>query len=140
MKIVCKTAFDITATGVTGRYRSTRLPFKDRAGTIIETEAHWNRSRNQQRNWESITQVLGLRTQALNLTDPVRDDQHWQFEFEIEADSVYGSVDQPFELLYADCEGVPMILNLDETAVATPLLRTLGQDQNIWFFELPINN
>lgn len=137
MKIVCKTAFDITATGVTGRYRSTRLPFKDRAGTIIETEAHWNRSRNQQRNWESITQVLGLRTQALNLTDPVRNGSCWQFDFEIEATNVYGSIDQPFELLYADCEGVPMILNLDETEVTTPLLCAHGEQQNIWFGIIP---
>jgi len=140
MKIYCETVFDITATGVTGRYRATRLPFQDQSGTIIETEAHWNRSRNQQRNWESITQVLGLRTQALNLTDPVHKDQRWHFEFEIEADSVYGPSDQPFELLYADCEGVPMILNLDETAVTTPLLCIHGADQNIWFRELPINN
>jgi len=140
MKILCETSFDITATGVTGRYRATRLPFQDRAGRMIETEDHWNRSRNQQRNWESITQVLGLRTQALNLTDPVQENQHWHFDFEIEADSVYGSFDQPFELLYADCEGVPMILNLDETAVTTPLLCTNGADQNIWFRELPINN
>jgi len=140
MKIYCETVFDITATGVTGRYRATRLPFRDQSGTTIETEDHWNRSRNQQRNWESITQVLGLRTQALNLTDPVRKDQRWHFEFEIEADSVYGPPDQPFELLYADCEGVPMILNLDETAVTTPLLCTNGADQNIWFKELLINN
>jgi hypothetical protein len=140
MKIYCETTFDITATGVTGRYRATRLPFKDCAGTIIETEAHWNRSRNQQRNWESITQVLGLRTQALNLTDPVRNGSRWQFDFEIEATNVYGSIEQPFELLYADCEGVPMILNLDETAVTTPLLCSHGSNQNIWFFELPINN
>jgi len=140
MKILCETSFDITATGVTGRYRATRLPFQDRAGRMIETEDHWNRSRNQQRNWESITQVLGLRTQALNLTDPVQENQHWHFDFEIEADSVYGSPDQPFELLYADCEGVPMILNLDETAVTTALLCTDGADQNIWFRELPINN
>jgi len=140
MKILCRTAFDITATGVTGRYRSTRLPFEDRAGTLIDTEQAWNRSRNQQRNWESITQVLGLRTQALNLTDPQHENQYWQFEFETEAQNVYGSIEQPFELLYADCEGVPMILNLDETAVTTPLLCTQGPDQNIWFNELHINN
>ena len=50
MKYACQTLFDITATGVTGHYKSARIPFLDRAGQTIKNEESWNRSRNQQRN------------------------------------------------------------------------------------------
>ena len=50
MKFICKTLFDITATGVTGHYKSSRVPFRDSTGNNIENETTWNRARNQQRN------------------------------------------------------------------------------------------
>ena len=49
MRFSCKTLFDITATGVTGHYKSSRVPFTDLAGTDITNELTWNRSRNHQR-------------------------------------------------------------------------------------------
>ena len=50
MKFACQTLFDITATGVTGHYKLSRIPFRDRAGQLIHDTESWNRSRNQQRN------------------------------------------------------------------------------------------
>jgi hypothetical protein len=83
-KIRCRCLFDITATGVTGHFKSARVPFQDRAGKNIVNNATWNRSRNQQRNWETLTQLISLRTQVTELTDPVRADQSWEFEFATE--------------------------------------------------------
>ena len=70
VKFICKTLFDITATGVTGHYKSSRVPFQDLTGTSITNEISWNRARNQQRNWETITQLISLRTQISELQTP----------------------------------------------------------------------
>lgn len=139
MKYVCQTRFDITATGITGHYKNTRMPFKDRAGQLINNEDDWNRSRNQQRNWETLTQILSLRTQLFGLTDPLQDQtgQLWMFEFETEAQGVYGQDTDPTAILRSDAEGVPMLLKLNNNPDIEPYLVTTGAKQNIWFAVAP---
>lgn len=139
MRYACQTLFDITATGVTGHFKVTRMPFKDNAGGEITDQTSWNRSRNQQRNWETLTQILGLRTQLFDMTDPVRDrsGSSWMFEFETETSGTFGPDSDPTEILRADAEGVPMILDLDNRPDLLPVLRTQGPEQNIWFAALP---
>ena len=140
MKYVCQTRFDITATGVTGHCKMTRMPFKDRAGQIIADSESWNRSRNQQRNWETLTQILGLRTQLFGLTEPVLDvtGKRWMFEFETESFGIYGPESDPVQVLREDAAGVPMlVLNNSELE---PYLITTGVRQNIWFAPIDINN
>jgi hypothetical protein len=139
MRYACQTLFDITATGVTGHFKVTRMPFVDRAGQHIVDQNSWNRSRNQQRNWETITQILGLRTQLFDVTDPVRDKSgtSWMFEFETETNGTFGPDSDPTEILRADAEEVPMILDLDNRSDLVPVLRTHGSEQNIWFAALP---
>lgn len=141
MKYACQTLFDITATGTTGHCKTQRMPFYDRAGQIINNEDSWNRSRNQQRNWETLTQILSLRTQLFYLTDPVQDKTgtRWMFEFETEADGIYGSSDDPVASLRDDAEGVPMLRQLNNQPDIEPFLVTTGARQNIWFVALPIN-
>jgi nucleoside-diphosphate-sugar epimerase len=75
MKIYCETVFDITATGVTGHFKSSRIPFIDHAGHKITDSDSWNRARNQQRNWETLTQLIQLRTQIDNIVKVVSDQQ-----------------------------------------------------------------
>jgi len=48
MRFICRTLFDITATGVTGHAKSARIPFEDRTGRRITDYVIWNRARNQQ--------------------------------------------------------------------------------------------
>lgn len=141
MRYVCQTLFDITATGVTGHFRSTRVPFTDKSGQTITDEASWNRSRNQQRNWETLTQILSLRTQLFDITFPVRDTRgtSWMFEFETEIEGVFGDLVDQVSVLRADAEGVPMLLDLDNRSDLVPTLRTHGDQQNIWFAPI-INN
>ena len=138
MRYACQTLFDITATGVTGHFKVTRMPFVDRAGQHIIDQHSWNRSRNQQRNWETITQILGLRTQLFDVTDPMRDKSgtSWMFEFETETNGTFGPDSDPCEILRSDADGVPMLLDLDNRSDLVPVLRTHGPEQNIWFATL----
>jgi len=139
MRYACQTLFDITATGVTGHFKITRMPFVDQAGQHIHDLASWNRSRNQQRNWETLTQILGLRTQLFDMTDPVRDKSgtSWMFEFETESSGAFGPDSDPTQSLRTDAEGVPMILDLNNRSDLVPVLRTSGPQQNIWFAVVP---
>lgn len=138
MKIRCSTHFDITETGTTGHFRPSQVPYNNRAGITIKDLSDWNRSRNQQRNFETITQVLQLRTQIFDVTTPVKNNK-WEFEFEVEADGIYQQDQDLFGILKQDCEDVPMIVGLDDEYTLTPALITSGSQQNIWFEEV-VNN
>ena len=142
MKFACQTRFDITVTGITGHFKSTRMPFQDRAGQSIHDTASWNRSRNQQRNWETLTQILGLRTQLFALTTPIQDQTgtRWMFEFETETDGVYGPEEDPTRVLREDANGVPMLRELNNDPDIESVLVTEGPKQNIWFAPISINN
>jgi hypothetical protein len=138
-KILCRCLFDITATGITGHFKSSRIPFVDRAGQSITNEISWNRARNQQRNWETLTQIIGLRTQILELTVPERFDGAWEFEFSTETPDAFGSEDDPTRVLRLDAQGVPMLQNLNTGEIITQQLVVDGTEQNIWFLPTAIN-
>ena len=135
MKVLCRTLFDCTWTGVTGHFRESQLPLTTKTGLVIATSADWNRARNQHRNWEALLQVMSLRTQPMNITRPIKHADGWHFEFDVEAPGVLGSGYDSDDLagLMADCEGVPMITGLDEPTVLAATLHAAGTDQNIWF-------
>jgi len=141
MKFVCQTLFDITATGVTGHFKSSHIPFQDRAGQTITDIESWNRSRNQQRNWETITQILSLRTQLFDLSEPIQDQTgaRWMFEFETETDGIYGPTEDPTSVLRSDAAGVPMLRELNNDPDIETVLVTEGSRQNIWFAPVSIN-
>jgi hypothetical protein len=132
MKYMCQTLFDITATGVTGHYKSS---------SHLSTD-NWNRARNQQRNWETITQILSLRAQLFELTKPIPDASgtRWMFEFETESDGIYGPESDPVAVLRSDADGVPMLRELDNDPDIESFLVTSGPRQNIWFAPISINN
>jgi len=133
MRFNCKTLFDITATGVTGHYKSARVPFTEVTGKVIDNEKSWNHARNQQRNWETITQLIGLRTQITKLDNPKRTDNIWSFDFEVDTPYVFGPEDNPTEMLLSDCDGVPMLIQLENIKDINPFLVVSGTNQNIWF-------
>lgn len=130
MKIQCQTLFDITATGTTGHVKPSRMPYQDHAGTKISDVESWNRSRNQQRNWETITQLISLRTQVNALTQPVKNNTKWQFEFEVENENLFTNGIDQLSILKSDCADVPMLTGLDESAQTGTVLAV---DKNIWF-------
>lgn len=139
MRVRCTTKFDITETGVTGHFKPSRVPFADRAGRQIVDIITWNHSRNQQRNWETLTQLIGLRTQ-IDFSIPVRQDDCWTFEFETENETVLGDGVDALALLKNDCQGVPMIVGLGEQEDLDSFLQINGNRSNIAFEVIPVNN
>ena len=137
-RIRCSTKFDITATGVRSHYKPSRIPFTDDTGKEIVDTATWHRARNQQRNWETLTQIISLRTLPYELQTPVMiEHDHvrtWEFTFEIDSAETVMQNSNPVGALQADCVGVPMILGLDENINITEVLVSAGPDINIWFF------
>ena len=140
MRFACTTLFDITPTGITGHFKATRIPFEDQAGRTIDSVVTWNIARNQQRNWETLTQIIGMRAQIFDITRPTREaGLTWRFEFETETEGVYGVTADPVGVLRLDAEGVPMLLDLDNRKDLAPVLITSGAEQNIWFEPITIN-
>lgn len=133
MQIICKTKFDCTNTGITGRFQSSKLPTKDINNNLITDDTSWNTARNQQRNLETLIQLISLRSQPMDLSTPVKQGDEWVFQFEIESPMVYG---EDFVDLYTDCSNVPMITGLNETDTSS---NVLIPKTNIWFGKL-INN
>lgn len=132
MRIQCTTLFDCSATGTTGHLRMSELPFVDGAGNSVGSQLAWHRSRNQQRNWETLLQLISLRCQPIVVEGPEKNGTCWSFTFEVDAPGVFGE-DQDFVALYNDCRGVPMVVGLAETDLASSVICVDGQDQNIWF-------
>lgn len=140
MKIICKTLFDCTYTGITGSFRPSQIPFRDHAGHYIQNQTEWTRARNQQRNWETILQIVSLNTQPQDIVLPTLIGDTWQFEFRVESADVFGlnNNSDPLAGLKQNCAGVPMIVGLDEQEPLDPVLSTAGQKQNIWFTTINI--
>lgn len=132
MKYVCKTLFDCSATGITGHFKIGQVPFRDRTGQTINNISDWNRARNQQRNFETLLQLISLRSQPEILHHPQKIDKMWQFSFEVESAGTFElqGHNDAFAALYRDCDGVPMVTGLDEHSVTDKMLRP---QKNIWF-------
>lgn len=132
MKILCKTIFDCRRTDVTGRLKLDQMPFVDHAGQTVRNQADWLRSRNQQRNYETLLQVFGLRTQPMNISLPEQQQQFWQFTFESENEQVFAQDGDPLGCLKQDVETVPMVADITSSSSASVLYPS-GPNQNIWF-------
>ena len=133
IRLRCCTQFDITATGIKGGFNINRIPCRDASGEQITNDKQWTRSRNKQRNWETLNQIISLRTLPENITIPVKNNQEWSFEFDVVDPESLRSEAGPLGGLRRDCEGVPMILGLDESPNMIPVLQPHDADANVWF-------
>ena len=79
--------------------------------------------------------MISLRAQPTIVDFPSEQNGLWKFAFEVESAGVYSLTGRLDDLgaLLNECEGIPMILHLNETSVTIPSLITHGADQNIWF-------
>jgi hypothetical protein len=111
----------------------------DRAGQAVTNEQEWNRSRNQQRNFETLLQLVGLYTQPLALSEPEYNCNTglWTFEFDVEFEGIFATESDSLGRLTQQAQGVPMITGLLEPAQLT---RQLIPDVNIFFSELNNTN
>ena len=140
MRVKCQTYFDITATGVKNHYRSSQGTFRDAAGQTISNSDSWHRSRNQQRNWETVNQLISLRALPIEISTPTMsvegDQKIWSFEFSIEQEGSLTTGDDPLGALSSDSYMVPMLTGLDETPGDD---KFLSAGRNIFFSVFPIN-
>jgi len=135
IRVKCSTLFDITETGIKNRSYKAKIVFKDSNGQEITSSGDWNRARNQQCNWETINQIISLRTLPENITSPVFvvTTKIWYFEFDVVDPASIFRDGNPVGYLLNDCVGVPMILGLDEIAGIASTIVSTGPDTNIWF-------
>lgn len=136
--IECKTLFDITATGVRNHYKSSKLPFTSDDNRLITDMDSWHQARNQQRNWETLMQIISLRTLPEDITVPTRitenNKHYWKFTFSVPSIESFYADNNILGALFRDCIGVPMINGLEESSNIALTLIPTGDDANIWFF------
>jgi hypothetical protein len=128
LSIRVKTDFDCRPTGITGHFRPHTLPVIDQQGQTVMDQATWLRSRNQQRNWETIMQLISLYTQPLRVSRVRLENLRWQFEFDTDQEDIFKINDDTVGRLKQSCNGVPVINYVEQEL--TTLLRP---DVNIWF-------
>jgi hypothetical protein len=126
------TLVDITATGVT------------RSKNVDDIQ------RNQQRNWETVLQCIGLRAQPQNITVPQYTDMDvggfqfgdlysgkhrvWTWSWTVDQSDVYDIGDKKLIGLVTDFEQVPIVCGLEETArFMLPIFYPHGAIKNIYF-------
>lgn len=111
-------------------------------------------ARNQQRNWDTVLQTLGLRCQIFDINEPQvktcnidnfyfgRDfeGEHrvWTFSFAVDRPDIFQSNSyDPTGALFLDFDKVPIIIGLTETAkFRLPVIRSHGTQKNITFTKL----
>jgi hypothetical protein len=143
-KITCYTLFDITQTGVMNRSK----PSLDQDTKV------WTYQRNTQCNFDTILQVISLRSQPESISKPkktnikfdefdkfgflfeqVENEEYpcWKFTFEIQHKSVFDDGITELGYLYKDCDSVPMILCGTEYKNLLNFLDISPEHRNIYF-------
>lgn len=136
MKILCTTLFDITRTGASNRRQH------------LDQPQYVTTARNQQSNYETVIQVISLRSQPEEISVPViletspalwgtnysgKKFKTWQFTFTVENQAVYSGTGGILENLFNDCQGVPMAVGLGESLNLPQVLDTTPVYKNINF-------
>ena len=130
MEYKLTTLVDITATG---QYRN---------------EQGRQKELNQQQNFDTILQTLGLRGNVYYTVKPTvieatgksqgfgvnKNVKMWVFEWQMEIDYLFEKGGDPIHWLKHDFDLIPIIPNLDESIVLKrPMFATSGPDANIIF-------
>ena len=125
----CVTLVDITKTDAVRYYNK---------GMDISPK-EYETLRNQHRNWQTILQVINLRSQPVYLTDPKKMENQpmsdfdfgsnftgnhtvWVFTFGTEHSGIFDLPHQPLGGLLNDLHHVPIITHLTETAEISPMV------------------
>lgn len=128
-RIRCETYFDITCSGVRNNNVGTATSQKE--------QQRWQIQRNQQRNWDTVLQILSLRTLPESISVPVKhsqgDSMIWSFDFVVPDINQIATEHDAVGYLRHDVQGVPMILGLDETYSRLRYLTAQDEEPNIWF-------
>jgi len=141
-KISCYTLFDITQTGVINRSKP----------AVNEDMDDWLHKRNTQCNFDTILQVISLRSQPEDISKPkiqqinvsefenfgflLENDEPvncWKFNFTIQHPSVFYDGISELGSLYNDCDQVPMIKTNTIWDKVPAFLDSSDELRNIYF-------
>jgi hypothetical protein len=125
VRLKCSTLFDITVSDPCGRTKR----------STDKTQGYL--SNQQVSNWNTIQQILMLRTLPENISSPLQCGGTWSFEFDVPNLAAVAWGADPVGALRYDANGVPMIIGLGETQILPNILVPYGDDANIWFEVLP---
>lgn len=123
MLVKCTTQFDITHTGVLNNFSKSRIPFYDNTNKHIIDAKTWQYARNQQRNWETLNQIISLRILPTQISKPTFDSDLWSFTFDVEHPTDIELNGDPVGILNADATDVPMITGLGESKTLDLVLK-----------------
>ena len=147
MNIKCYTLYDITKSNITFR--------KKFAEIVNEGE---RKSRSQQSNFETILQIINMRSQPENISEVDRLDIDiakiaeykfgylyskeytkletftlWKFMFSIDHPDVFHNGIEELGNLLSDCDQVPMIIDLNESFILPNQMNITTELKNIYF-------
>ena len=147
MNIKCYTLYDITKSNITFRKKFVEI-----------VNADERKSRSQQSNFETILQIINMRSQPENISsidkiDLAVNDLNkynfgylynekyaktdraviWKFMFSIDHPDVFHNGIEELGNLLNDCEQVPMITGLEETFTLPQQMNTTDELRNIYF-------
>jgi len=122
----CITLIDITKTDAVRHY----------IDGIPELRSEYELMRNQQRNWQTILQVISLRVQPMHISVPIIATNQtltqfgtlfatgtvWAFTFGVEQEAVFDLPDSPNKVLLNDLHNVPVVVNLKEDVTISPAI------------------
>lgn len=136
--------FDITKTNITSK--------KNLLDASVSELAEWQNKRNTQCNLDTIIQVISLRAQPEQITDPVQSvinadvvdnfgflyqseesQNYWFFDFVVNYGSVFSDGIDDLGALFNDCEDVPMIKTKTSHTNIPSFLDTTPELCNIYF-------
>jgi len=117
---------------------------QDKQNNMLKSKEEWVVARNQQRNWETLLQVISLRAQPLKIVGPRKVDvvkfsgvnrsvNAWKFNFEIEHAGVFRYENDELGKLVEDANGVPMLTGLNESLDLPPYISTKDSLINTYF-------
>lgn len=143
VKIKCTTLFDITRSGINTRRQEHGV-----------TDPQYQKKRNQQSNFETILQIIGMRNQPEEITEPEKimiypiktnmGEKYitktkipaWNFVFTVSSLEPFSDSNHDLSKLIQDCAGVPMIVELDEWSKLDKMLLDSSFDYRNIHFEV----
>jgi hypothetical protein len=117
---------------------------------VVSYSVEREQERNQQRNWETVIQLISLRTQpeileTKNFVADVKDysfgikyiSEHkiWTFKFGVEYQDIYSDGPDVFGVLKHDFKITPVILGLTETIIPEQAIFVTGGPWNNIYFK-----
>lgn len=120
---------------------------------VTQHTPEWITERNQQRNLDTVLQLISLKTQPIDIkyfkpvlehlsnytfgVDYQGEHRVWRIDWSTEYDHVYAKGPDRYGILKEYCTQSPIILNLNETArPSIPLLYPSGPSKNIYFIQI----